>query len=864
MRRRVFVIAVCLLFPPRVLASADQLQKLVKFTVIDVVTKKPVTEFSYSVSVIVPGEVDRRRPPAKLAPVEVKSPFGTFSVNAPLSCKIELDIDSPDAVYGFQLNETPLFHVFSNDTKREFVVRVKVGMTVRGVVREAKTGRPIPGATVAPIIDMHQARGPHMERALRTDADGRFQLRGVNPEWGALVMHPEHKTHYIPCKGPKAKQRGEHLIDLHVGQKETIRGIVRDDESQPVPGALISGWDQTTTSGKDGRFALIIPPPDYTHGEIRITKPDYGDAEVDIQLPVSDALAVTLIRQFVVEGTVRSSDGRPVSSFTIAAGPKLEPNHYGRATKEVREPSGQFSVSVNDAGLNRVVVKADGYAVWEGPVSVARKTAPMAIQLRPGFKLSGRVSRPSASRSRLEATLIPNPKPLFELVTPEAGRDLATQRVEIAEDGKFEFAHVRPDGYQLRIQGKDITPFCKLIEVENRDVHLGILSLNGTGRIVGTLHRAGGLDEAAWPFATVDLTFAPPAAIRRVFENERPCVTGEDGRFTFDNVPEGTNLLEVLDIRQGYYQTPYTWVVQVIAGKATEVRTFDRTKNTRLELSIVVGDGSRRDFEIASANRKSDEVILAFLGRDPTFALEVSPMSNQVSSFSVLTNPGNLSDRHRIRLTDVSAGAYRFQLLDPPEYVGAATSLLYEGKTLVKPGAPPVRIALESASIEGKVEGGEHGTIIAIDNGSKRSPRRAEYSGDGSFRIRFVRKGAYSLIAHDTRRGWGGSPRFHVGSEIAKPAPIKLVPGGEIRGRVVARTLCPFPDAVVAVDGEGIEIADEQFDQSELMLYRIPHLWPGEWTVRLMANGETLTSNRVKISQVETVTSDLVVDERTR
>src|SRR5262249_8780648 len=155
--------------------------------------------------------------------------------------------------------------------------------------------------------------------------------------------------------------------------------------------AAISGWAQTTASGKDGKFTLVIPPPDYTHGEIKITKPDYADVKVDIKLPVPDALSVTLNRKFVVEGTVRSSNGNLVSSFTIAAGPKLEPNHYGCVTKEVREPSGHFFVSVRDSGLNRVVVKADGYAVWEGAISVVRKTAPIPITLQPGVKLSGRV-----------------------------------------------------------------------------------------------------------------------------------------------------------------------------------------------------------------------------------------------------------------------------------------------------------------------------------------------------------------------------------------------------------------------------------------------------------------------------------------
>ena len=52
-----------------------------------------------------------------------------------------------------------------------------------------------------------------------------------------------------------------HRIDLQTGRKETIRGIIRDDASRPVPGASISGWEQTTTSGQDGRFTLILPPP---------------------------------------------------------------------------------------------------------------------------------------------------------------------------------------------------------------------------------------------------------------------------------------------------------------------------------------------------------------------------------------------------------------------------------------------------------------------------------------------------------------------------------------------------------------------------------------------------------------------------
>jgi hypothetical protein len=54
-------------------------------------------------------------------------------------------------------------------------------------------------------------------------------------------------------------------------------------------------------------------------------------------------------------------------------------------------------------------------------------------------------------------------------------------------------------------------------------------------------------------------------------------------------------------------------------------------------------------------------------------------------------------------------------------------------------------------------------------------------------------------------------------------------------------------------------IPDYQFRQSELMKYRIPHLWPGEWTIRLLKKDNIITTTRVRISGRESVRTDLVV-----
>jgi hypothetical protein len=185
----------------------------VTFTVIDLATKKPLTEFSYALSIILPGEIDASGE-AKAPPrVNVKSPAGVFVVRAPASCKLELVVDSP-VVVGYQHNAHSFFCLLSSDAKREFVVPVEVGTTVRGVVRDAATRKPLAGASVAPIIDMHQARGPFNKRAVKTDADGRFEVRGVNPEWGAMVHHPRYKSHFI---GAGTDHRADALPDSGCG-----------------------------------------------------------------------------------------------------------------------------------------------------------------------------------------------------------------------------------------------------------------------------------------------------------------------------------------------------------------------------------------------------------------------------------------------------------------------------------------------------------------------------------------------------------------------------------------------------------------------------------------------------------------------
>jgi hypothetical protein len=478
-------------------------------------------------------------------------------------------------------------------------------------------------------------------------------------------------------------------------------------------------------------------------------------------------------------------------------------------------------------------------------------------------QVSGRVTRPSGSRSPLRATLVPDFVEGFEPTIAEESRDLVRLHTTVDKDGAFRFDHVRPDSYQLRIEGKDITPSCSLISVAEHDFDAGSFKIAGTGRIVGTVHVAGGLEQTAWRFADVTLTsehYSGFADAGDMFE--RLVVADEDGRFVFENVPAGMNYLVVLYPGFHDYQFPYEWATQVIAEKTTEIRTFERSNERQLAVSITVGDGSREHLEIGSADLNPDHTLLARFRPDlpPPFTLDVTPIKNDSCCFSGRANPGNRNDWNRVVVKDVSPGRYHVRLLAGEQPDQSGGNIVYEAD--LEPGDQPVRVALDAASIVSKVLGGDSGSVIAIEQNSNQKPRRAGFFGDNDSSIPFVRNGTYLLVAHDRSKGWCIGPQVPVHNVIAQAPAMKLVPGGELRGKIVARTPCPIPDVVVAVDRSGIEIADESYGRRGLTQYRIPQLWPGDWTVQLMRKGEILARARAKIPGTETVTVDLVFDSR--
>ena len=178
----------------------------------------------------------------------VESPSGTFEIQAPAACRLNVGVKAQDYIGGY-----PLFHEFvlkSTDLERRVIVELWRGITVRGTVRDARTKEPIAGAAVVPVIPMLPLWEPDKERQVKTGKDGRYEVRGVDPDLGVSASHPDY-VQEIPFPRQKAVGR-DHEILLERGLRLT--GRVIDTEDRPIEGVKVEG---TSSTARDGTFTLM-------------------------------------------------------------------------------------------------------------------------------------------------------------------------------------------------------------------------------------------------------------------------------------------------------------------------------------------------------------------------------------------------------------------------------------------------------------------------------------------------------------------------------------------------------------------------------------------------------------------------------
>jgi len=840
-------------------APGDQGLKPVTISVINDETGKPVTHFSYTCSIETPGQQPRPQAGCSEKWTELKSPTGSFTVMAPESCEIGLAVEAPGYLGGFG-RVYGSYPIKAADKERKIVFELYPGLTVRGTVRDVATEKPLAGASAAPVVFMPPLFTGDWGKAVKSDAEGRFELHGVDSSLGIEVLHPDYlgAEVSIPPAGD-GKNQTLATVDVLLQAGETIRGKVVDPSGKPLEGVEISdGARKTVRTDQNGVFVLKSPKKWWGGNDayaLEFTKPGYVGQYLHPSKAEPEGMTVVLRRPWTLSGRMVSPEGRPVRKFTVIAGPGANPADYRCESAEVDDPQGQWSLPAEELGKYWVAVRAEGFAVWEGLTEVGEKPSPLTIQLERGAAVTARFTGQGV-KEKLTFALVPQRRKAGEWANEtSAAVKFGTLEGNLGLDGALRIDHVRPGTYCLRVSDEHLARFECLVVVPPEGIGLGTHEIPAPGRTVGRIHIPDEPGGKVWAFADGHVSTEA---------NYRPSISfkaDEQGKFVIDRVPVGRLSIGFNYMISSDIIGTYIRYVQVLPGGETEVRFFDPKGSWRLPVQFVLGDGSQAAFRSGTgigAKRRVENVT----SRDPMLRVALEPKPGQAVSWPE-TDWEDLDGKNpQIVLPDVHPGRYRLRVDDWQGSTGLRLNL-YETDVDVQPGGPPIRIPLGGSSITGlvprKAEERAMVLVAAAPEDGSRATRGAHTDWAGNFCLRYLEPGKYTLFAYDDERGWARLDGVALGRhEVFDVTFGPLVRGGTIIGKVVLRSTNRAPDRLRATDSRGVAVEVYGFEGVDGEEFAIGNLWPGEWTVTLPGGDNVLATAKVRLQGTETVRCELV------
>ncbi len=496
---------------------------------------------------------------------------GPLVLAIPEYCRLALNVRSLDLDGGYEATHNE--ELFLPELSHTWMVRMRQGMEVEGIVFDAEKKTPIQNATIS--------SGDFQDVfAVRTDSEGRFHLRNVRSGEDILAVHGEYQIGVVSTNLFK----GRETSSIALTRARRIEGRVCCSASgEPIDGCSISQqWipkrngigycgcfgsfpifrERQVTTDQMGQFVFYF---DHTaDSTLVVGKQGWSDKRIELKKgtpnldPILLDLAPCLLRGSVVNGR-----GDPETEFDL----QVEVNDYrfyrGKEMLHVADANGRFEFR-SQMALDAFSIRSNSNGVfyYRGSPSneegIQEDLLDLQIKLADGFCLKGYVVGDPKTKTLTEMRLLRGyTDPDADLLLPIPDEQ-SVWRARVSERGGFRIEPLTVGEYTLVTLCNGYLVNKRPVTIRDQDVSVENIVLPPLLNVAGTVELPDGAPSRINSFELECDRYS------RLFRSDFR------GAFTLTNIPAGNYTIRTIESE--YIDVDAQPVAEVTFSKNSDYR----------------------------------------------------------------------------------------------------------------------------------------------------------------------------------------------------------------------------------------------------------------------------------------------------